>query len=211
MARELYSILQAAAILGVHRNTMAMWIQQGCPVEREADRRAGTPAGLDLAKVLRWREERAAEAAIGGAEDQDFERARARKVSAEAQLAELEVAKATGRLVEIELVAKAVGEQFAAVRARFVSMGTKLAPLIAPDRTNEVKALIDQAVYEALDELAYDRVLTIDGEAEGGDQGSDVGEPSPAPAVEGKRVGGRAQKAKPRKRGRARPMDDKPS
>lgn len=207
MARELYSISQLASIFGVHRNTVAMWVQQGCPVDRMPDRKAGVPAGLDPAKVMKWTEERAVQLALGGREGLDIEEARARKVSAEATLAELEVEKARGKLVEVEHVAAVVGEQFAAVRARLISMGTKLAPILAPDRTNEVKAVLDQAVYEALDELAYDRILTIDGEAEGGDQGVDGREPAAATEAPSQRVGRRAKKAKPGKRSRARPVD----
>ena len=32
------SLVQAAAVLDVHRNTLSGWINQGCPVVKRADR-----------------------------------------------------------------------------------------------------------------------------------------------------------------------------
>ena len=83
---------------------------------------------------------------------------RARKVAAEAQLVEMELAKARHEYVAVADVACAWGEVLSAVRGRLLSMPTTLATIVANE--NEVarcQAIIETHVHEALTELSgYD-------------------------------------------------------
>lgn len=61
---KLHSLTQAAGLLGVHRNTLAKWLEQGCPAVTRADRDRGIEWELDLPQVIDWRISRAVEDAI---------------------------------------------------------------------------------------------------------------------------------------------------
>lgn len=193
MAGKLASVAELAALLGVHRNTVLAWVARGCPVHERGSSGRGNEHRFDLAAVVRWREDEAARAATGNTEGIDLDAARLRKVAAEAALTELEVAKKRGQLVEIEAVATVVGEQFAAVRARLLSLPTKLAPLLAASTDlNEVQVLLQQGVNEALSELSGDGITGAVGE---GDSRPDGGEPETPAASASVGVGRRTKKA----------------
>ncbi|EYD71798.1 MerR family transcriptional regulator [Limimaricola hongkongensis] len=142
-----------AGICGVTTDTIRAWERKGCPVERKG--RKGVAAKYRPADVIRWREEQAALAASGNLAAMDMKEAQRRKVAAEAATAELNLAKAKGEVVAIDLVGREVGAALAACRARLMSIGASVAPKVdlAPD-TAAVKEMIDDAIYEALDEIS---------------------------------------------------------
>ena len=85
----------------------------------------------------------------------DLTAERTRKLAAEAQLAEMELAKARHEYVAVADVASAWSEVLSAVRARLLSMPTTLATIVANE--NEVarcQAIIETHVHEALTELS---------------------------------------------------------
>ena len=88
----------------------------------------------------------------------DLTAERTRKLAAEAQLAEMELAKARHEYVGVADVAGAWSEVLSAVRGRLLSMPTTLATIVANE--NEVarcQAIIETHVHEALTELSgYD-------------------------------------------------------
>ena len=53
------SLVQAAAVLGVHRNTLAGWVDQGCPVVKRADRSRGIEWEISIPAVVDWRIQKA--------------------------------------------------------------------------------------------------------------------------------------------------------
>ena len=57
--RKTVSLVQAAAVLGVHRNTLAGWVDQGCPVVKRADRARGIEWEISIPAVVDWRIEKA--------------------------------------------------------------------------------------------------------------------------------------------------------
>ena len=84
----------------------------------------------------------------------DLTAERTRKLAAEAQLAEMELAKARHEYVGVADVASAWSEVLSAVRGRLLSMPTTLATIVANE--NEVarcQAIIETHVHEALTEL----------------------------------------------------------
>ncbi len=69
-ARKTFSLVQAAAILEVHRNTLAKWLDQGCPVVARADRDRGVEWQISVADVSNWRLQTAVEDAVSGYQDE---------------------------------------------------------------------------------------------------------------------------------------------
>ena len=67
---KVFSLVQAAAILAVHRNTLSKWIDQGCPVAARADRDRGIEWEIVVSDVVDWRIQRAVEDAVSGYEDE---------------------------------------------------------------------------------------------------------------------------------------------
>jgi terminase small subunit / prophage DNA-packing protein len=154
--------------------TVTSWVRKGCPyVEKGSKSKAWI---FDTAAVAGWREEQAAQNAVGDTASLDIEEARRRKLAAEAAMVELDLAKRRGEVIEIEEVAGVVGDDYANVRAKLLSLPTKLAPqLIGIEDPAECKALIERGVSEALEELTADGIYS--GESPGiEDQGPEEGE-----------------------------------
>ena len=85
----------------------------------------------------------------------DLTAERTRKLATEAQLAEMELAKARHEYVAVVDVASAWGEVLSEIRGRLLSMPTTLATIAA--NKNEVarcQAIIETHVHEALTELS---------------------------------------------------------
>jgi hypothetical protein len=95
--------VQAAAILGVHRNTLAKWIDQGCPVQRRADRARGLEWEIIVADVVDWRIRRAVDEATAVYKNDGgtitLELAERRRAIANAITAEIEADEAPGNVV----------------------------------------------------------------------------------------------------------------
>ena len=91
---------------------------------------------------------------LGGTYDQ----ARTRKVTAEAEIAELELAKVKGDLVTAEDVVTAWEDVLGAVKGKLLSIPTKAAPIIAAESEPAVcQRICEDLILEALEELSnYD-------------------------------------------------------
>jgi hypothetical protein len=80
---------------------------------------------------------------------------RTRKVAAEAQVAELELARIQGTLCLTEDVTKAWETVLHACKAKFLSMPTKTAPLLANQGdVSAIQLILEDQIKEALSELA---------------------------------------------------------
>lgn len=120
----------------------------------------------------------------GGGAPTRFDAAKARKMEAEAELAENEVRKARAAVVIIADAVKVLAEPLMAVRAKLLALPSKLAP------TDPIlRAMITAGVREVLNELVTDAKLVIDGDAEGGVDGSRRVDGAAAGA-DGERMGG---------------------
>lgn len=162
---------QIAEINGVSAETIRNWISSGLPTRKG-------PKGERLylpAEVIRWREERAERMALDSVAITDIEEAKRRKLAAEAAMAEIELSKARGEVVEIGLVGAEVGSALAACRARLLGIGASVVPRlqIAADGV-EMKAIVDEAVHRALEEIS-DGALEFASGSGGADQGDDPG------------------------------------
>ncbi len=90
--------------------------------------------------------------------DPDYNSARARKMEADADLAELELLQAKKELVSANDVLNSWVEVLAAMRAKMLSLPTVTAPLVANETDiGAIQHIIEKQIHEALDELStYD-------------------------------------------------------
>ena len=162
--RKTYSLVQAAAILEVHRNTLAKWLDQGAPAATRADRSRGVEWELSVADIVDWRVKRAVDDAVASYEGEGgeitTEEAKRRKAVAEAIVAEIEADEALKRVVAVADVADLVAAEYAAVRSHLQAVGAKIAGRAA-SMTNpaEIQELVDAAILEALEAMQHDRRL----------------------------------------------------
>lgn len=87
-----------------------------------------------------------------------YDEARTRKVTAEAEIAELELAKIQGTLVSADDVVKAWEDVLGALKAKLLSVPTKGAPVISTETDTPVcQRILEDLINEALEELSnYD-------------------------------------------------------
>lgn len=174
---------EAAAFFGVSIGTIDQWINRGLPSERRDKN-----VILNTAQVTQWLEAQAAERVSGaGSPAGTLDEARVRKTNADAALAELQLQRERGEVVNIADVARTVGEEYAAVRAKLLAIPTKLAPRVAIEADeNACRELLAREITEALNELVADSVTEGAGreyEAPAGSDGEPVGGPVPAPVA----------------------------
>jgi len=88
-------------------------------------------------------------------EDADYNAARARKMEADAQMAELELLQAKGKLVPAEDVAGAWVDVLAAMKARLMALPSVCAPICATEtELVTIQSILENQIREALDELS---------------------------------------------------------
>src|SRR4051794_16026613 len=96
--------VQLGDFLGVSLPTVDAYVRRGCPFVQRGNK--GQEWQFNSADVVEWLKNDAVEREVGKADDPDIDAARLRKVLAEAQLAEMELAKQQGRFVDIELIGR---------------------------------------------------------------------------------------------------------
>ena len=92
----------------------------------------------------------------GGADSFDLTAERARLAHHQANKAALEAEQLAGSLIEIEAVADIVGAEYANVRSKLLVIPSKAAPQVIGLSIAAAKALLDDMIFEALDELTAD-------------------------------------------------------
>lgn len=193
-----------AELLGVSLRTVDEYRRQGMP--GDPPKRGGDQWRFDTAAVVGWLRERERANAIGEIAQIDEGEARRRKIAAEAAMAELNLAREEGKAVGIADFEAAGAAMIGAARARFLGLGGKVGPVVALNSDPaECKALIDEAIHEALQELSeFEADICTESrgatESESGDaQAIEVVGAAARP--DSKRVGGHGAKVKSRKRG----------
>ncbi len=148
------NLQQTALLLGVSAPTVKALVEQGLPALERGGH--GKPWEFDMAAVAAWDREcgpNARRDGQSGVLDPSIEKAR--KDRAQAELAELELAKRRGRMIDVDDVEKMMTDDYARVRARLLSMPSKLAPLVVTiTDPAEADAVLTIEVSEALGELA---------------------------------------------------------
>lgn len=110
------TVPEAASIFGKTQETIRSWIKEGCPVDEKPI--AGKKGyRLDTRAVAEWQLKRAVSAATSFGEGITKEEAQRRKLTAEAELAELEIAKKKGLVVELEQLRTELSNKFTELRS----------------------------------------------------------------------------------------------
>lgn len=111
-----------------------------------------------------WREvvdafveyEKRAMTGVDGGKSYNSEHERARKDAAIADRYELELAQSRGELVNAKDVETTWKNHILKAKSRLLGVSSKLAPLVlAEENPKAVKALIDQEIHDALEELSH--------------------------------------------------------
>lgn len=116
---------------------------------------AGGKLTYPFPECLKWYVEYKVTSAVNACTPGDFEEAKTRKMAAEAELAEMELAQQRGDLVAVVDVGARVAGVLERVRARLVVIPGKLAPrLVGVETAMEARGVLEVAVGEVLAELA---------------------------------------------------------
>lgn len=178
MASDTTNVTKAelCRLLDYSTTAVSQWVSKGCPyVQKGSKSRQWI---FDVPAVVAWREEQAALQAVGDTKSLDIDEARRRKLASEAAMLELELAKRKGELVEIDAVAEAVGDDYANLRAKLLSIPVKLSPqIIGITQASEAQQMFEDLIYEALEELVSDGIYTG---PEKGTEGAEESEPQAA-------------------------------
>ena len=150
---------ELAKIFGISTATVYNWAKDGCPHARvDETKRGGAVSGyrFETREVARWREKRVlANANAKSGEVLSKEEAQRRKLSAEAAMAELDLAKQTGDVVELSEIERKLSDQFAQLRSTLRKIPERcVIRLVGETDERRIKKIILEEVDSALELLA---------------------------------------------------------
>ena len=142
---------QLAEHYNVEDRTVTNWVNSDppCPSFKE-----GRLRYFDSAAVAAWKEQKAVSAALRSTEPVDFEKAKARKMAADAELAELELARVRGDQVPVDAFREKVRDVATRVRAQLLAApGRYSARIVGLATLPEAQRSLDAIVRDVLNEL----------------------------------------------------------
>lgn len=141
----------AATLLNVEEPTIARWAKrEGMPCVQFGSR--GKEWQFDKNDIILWYSQK-----IKKNTDESQDQARTRKLIAEATLSELDVEQRLGALILVSDIADIVEDEYSNVRARLLSLPTKLAPaLYQISDLIETQEILEQGIQDVLKELSLD-------------------------------------------------------
>ncbi|GHE88365.1 hypothetical protein GCM10016455_05620 [Aliiroseovarius zhejiangensis] len=144
---------EMADAMGITPPTLDEWIRRGCPAVQKGAR--GRPWIFNSAQVMRWREDDV-RAQSKGVEVSSKEELNRRKLEAEVELVELELATATALVAPVEEFERAMQKGFAEVRSRLrgVLPARVAARVAALTGETEIKEVLREEIDEVLEALA---------------------------------------------------------
>ena len=144
---------EAAKRLHMSAQGLGLWTTRpGAPVRKDGNR-----VWVQWPAFMRWREQELVRVAVQDANPGDLDTARTRKANAEAELAEIEVAKARGEVVSVADYEGALARVLDRLTARLRAMPVRLAHL-GPEAEAAAEAEAERIVVElsAFDEDVVD-------------------------------------------------------
>lgn len=145
-----------ADLLGVSTPTIDQWVRAGCPIVQRGAK--GVAAIFNTADVSRWRIDKAAEDAGGGAKADESE-LKLRKLAAEAGKAELELAKARGEVAPVADFERATSAMMASIRANMRNVpGRSVLQLLGCTDEKEFKRILMAEIDLALSAAATEEI-----------------------------------------------------
>ena len=159
---------ELAVVFGVSVVTVDNWMKQGCPmVERGGT--GGRSHKFDTAAVFRWRNDLARESMNPDA--QSAEELKLRKLRAETELAELELAEAAGIVAPVVDFERALAKQNAVVRQNVMTVPQRVVlSLIGEKDETRFKKVLSDELRLALERAAHDAIELDKAESEDGDE-----------------------------------------
>lgn len=138
--------------LGANLSTVDQWVRKGCPVIVRGTR--GKEWQFDTAAVHAWYTQQKIAEATGAVQTDEAELKR-RKLEAETKLAELELDKATGNVVEVEYLHRNLSGLFAEIRTNIRNLPDRVVTaLIGMTDEREFKAVLLKEIDIILTDLS---------------------------------------------------------
>jgi len=148
-AREQIGIKETEKRLALSRKQIQRDMEAGMPFDRQ-----GTRLMFPWPDIRIWRDERIRELSARAAQPTGEDDWKKRKLAAEAELAELEVAQMRGALIPVEEFHRHLETAFSRVRARLLSLPPKLgAAAVGHSTPREAQAALEPIIYEVMEEL----------------------------------------------------------
>lgn len=142
---------QLADYYGVQARTVTNWVNSEPPCPSTVD---GRNRWFDSVAVAAWKEARLRAELVRESAPLDFEDAKKRKMAAEAELMELELAKLRGELVPIEESRLVMREIAARIRSQLLAVpGRYSARMVGLKSLPDAARELDHAVRDVLNEL----------------------------------------------------------
>lgn len=154
---------------GVALNTVDAWVRQGCPVvQRGAGK--GVPWKFNSADIARWLREKAKADALGETPADEAELKR-RKLAAETEKAELDLAKARGEVAPIRDFERAQAAAFAQIRANVMNVPQRLVlQLLGETDETTFKQKMRAELAQALEDAAAADLVMAEADDENDDE-----------------------------------------
>jgi phage terminase Nu1 subunit (DNA packaging protein) len=154
---------ELCGIFGITKQSVYEWIKEGCPTTHNGGQGTGKSYKFDTAAVAAWMQKRAV-AKAGGSGAMSKDEAQIRKLSAEAELAELELAKKKELVADLDEVERALANKFAEVGSRLRKVPERcVMRIIGENDETYIKKVILAEIDECLESLAH---LDLGDEAE---------------------------------------------
>jgi phage terminase Nu1 subunit (DNA packaging protein) len=158
-AGKLVSKSELAEILGVALPTVDHWIKKGCPFVTQGSK--GIAWVFNTSDVIDWRLDDIREQyedKTGRENVLDYNEARRRRMAAEAGISELQLAKETAQVVDIETIEIQLSNILGTVKAQVSAIPHTIAHRIAGMRsTRKIERALEEELNQALNELSlYD-------------------------------------------------------
>lgn len=165
---------ELAAIMGVSLPTVDAWVRAGCPIVSKGSR--GVSSSFNTAEVTKWLRDSARDEGAGAVQA-DENALRQRRLKAETEKAELELAKAKGDVAPISEFEKASARMDAIIRQNMQNIPQRVVTQLIGE-TNEArfKSVLMAEIRLALESAAEGEFdLDDEGEVEGEEFADDVG------------------------------------
>lgn len=147
-----------AEIFGVNLRTIDDRVRRGMPYVKKADQQQGTQWEFDPADCIAWAIEQAKQSVAPSGPDSEkdgMKELQRRKLLAETEQAELELARKKGEVVPVEEALSAISDAVTILRQRMLTLPRRVAPLILGETDEDVtKSLIEREVLDVLEELS---------------------------------------------------------
>jgi len=144
---------QLADILGVTLPTIDARVAKGLPYKTKG--KEGRSYEFETKEVIDWILEQAEKSSAKSESDSSYNEARRRKMNAEADLTEIQLAKEAGLVVMIDDAVNCISDAVSTLRTQCLNLPRRAAPLVVGE-TDEaiVKVILDEQVNEVLTELS---------------------------------------------------------